>query len=458
MQTYDVGKQLYPNLPQHTDNSNGKGGDNNSNPQSTQHAGSSTPPPVTVVTEVTALKGAGAAPTAGDTAIVVTASSSPAVVTKGVFSPPPDSIVVAEAVAPPTVLIPFVVTPPTISLISTGAGNHVGPVMSADGQYVTYDPDGAIFLFNRQTGATITIASPSGGLTYSAPTISSDGRFVVYQRSDGIVFLYNNNAADAANYRHTTQLVAGTSPAISGDGAKIVVEQAGNIDLFDQQGNPITTISAGNVGSSGAVWKPAISGDGHLLALWSSDAATAGGSGKFVTIDLATGSVTTVATTSTGAGTTAPSISADGRYIVYQSTAAGGHSEIHLYDANTGQVVFSTASVTGASYNPVISPDGHYIIFASDARLTPDDTNAMADTYVVDVTDPSQPVFRLVSALADGTQGDGASNLGASISAGGLYVAFGSSASNSSMEASRPQLRRRASRYSAVSFEAGDPA
>src|SRR4051794_34470392 len=95
LQTYDVGKQLYPNLPQHTDNSNGKGGDNNSNPQSTQHAGSSPPPPVTVVTEVTALKGAGAAPAAGDTAIVVTASSSPAVVTKGVFSPPPDSIVVA---------------------------------------------------------------------------------------------------------------------------------------------------------------------------------------------------------------------------------------------------------------------------------------------------------------------------------------------------------------------------
>ena len=78
----------------------------------------------------------------------------------------------------------------------------------------------------------------------------------------------------------------------------------------------------------------------------------------------------------------------------------------------------------------MISPDGHFIIFASDAQLTPDDTNSVADTYVVDVTDPSHPVFKLVSALADGTQGNAASNLGASISAGGLFVAFGSSASN----------------------------
>ena len=59
--------------------------------------------------------------------------------------------------------------------------------MSADGQFVTYDPDGAIFLFDRKTGITITIASPSGGFTFSAPTISSDGRFVVYQRSDGVI-------------------------------------------------------------------------------------------------------------------------------------------------------------------------------------------------------------------------------------------------------------------------------
>ncbi len=64
----------------------------------------------------------------------------------------------------------------------------------------------------------------------------------------------------------------------------------------------------------------------------------------------------------------------------------------------------------GASYNPVISPDGHFIIFASDAQLTSGDTNAVTDTYVVDVTNPANPVYTLVSKLADGTQGNADSN------------------------------------------------
>ena len=57
--------------------------------------------------------------------------------------------------------------------------------MSADGRFVTYDPDGAIFLYDRQSNTTITIAAPGSGFTYSAPTISSDGHYVVFQGSNG---------------------------------------------------------------------------------------------------------------------------------------------------------------------------------------------------------------------------------------------------------------------------------
>ena len=192
----------------------------------------------------------------------------------------------------------------------------------------------------------------------------------------------------------------------------------------------IATITPAAIGEAGAVWRPAISADGHVIAFWNSDATTPGGSGQLFIYDLSTGTVTAIASTATGAGTSAASISADGHYVVYQSDASGGHSEIYLYDLTTGQVVFHTANASGASYNPVISPDGHFIIFASDAQLTSDDTNSVADTYVVDVTDPAHPVYTLVSALADGTQGDAASNLGGTISAGGLFIAFGSSASN----------------------------
>ena len=341
-------------------------------------------------------------------------------------------IIIATVPVPPAV-IPFVVTPPPVTLISTGAGDHFGPVMSADGRFVTYDPDGAIFLYDRQSNTTITIAAPGAGFTFSEPTISSDGHYIVFQGSNGaqsFVFIYDNNPADAL-YQQTTELMPGSSPAISGDGSTIVVEQGGaSIGVYDQQGHALATITPAAIGETGAVWKPAISADGHVIAFWNSDTATAGGSGQLFVYNLSTGTVSAIANTTTGAGTTAASVSADGHFVVYQSDASDGHSEIFLYDLTTGHVVFQTANASGASYSPVISPDGHFIIFASDAQLTPDDTNSVADTYVVDVTDPSHPVFKLVSALADGTQGNAASNLGASISAGGLFVAFGSSASN----------------------------
>jgi VCBS repeat-containing protein len=327
--------------------------------------------------------------------------------------------------------IPFPVTPSPIIQVSSGNGDHFGPVMSADGRFVTYDPDGAIFLYDRQTNTTNTIATAGNGFTYTAPTISSDGHYIVYQGSNGtqFVFIYDNNPSDAG-YQHTTQLFPGSSPAIDGNGGIIVVENGGSsIGVYDQQGHAIATITAAAIGSSGTVWKPAISADGHVIAFWTSDSATVGGSGHLFTYNLSTGAIAEIASTATGAGTTAASISADGRYVVYESDASGGHSEIYLYDLTTAHVVFHTANAAGASHHPVISPDGHFIIFASDAHLTSSDTNTVADTYVVDVTDPSNPVYKLVSVLADGTQGNAASDLGGAISAGAQFYAFGSNAS-----------------------------
>jgi Tol biopolymer transport system component len=425
LQTYDAGKVLFPDLPQHTD----------ANPQSpTKYAGS--PSLNSPATEYHSPENGGPAGqnlnNGPGTTIVLSTGTPPAFVPTGLLSQSDPIPPIFQTVVPVT-SIPFVVTSPPMSRVSSGGGDHFGPVMSADGRFVTYDPDGAIYFFDRQSGSTITIASPGSGFTYSAPTISSDGRFIVYQGSIGTqsyVFIYNNNASDAAHYGQTTQLMSGGQPAISGDGSTIVVEQGGSsIGIFDLQGNPKGTITPAAISASGTLWKPAISADGHVIAFWSSNLPTAGGSGQLFTYDLSTGTVRALASTATDAGTSAASFSADGRYVVYQSDLPGGHSEISLYDLTTGQVVFHTANA-GASYNPVISPDGHFIIFASDARLTSGDTNSFTDIYVVDVTNPSAPVYKLGSALADGTQGNAASNLGGAISTGGLFIAFGSSASN----------------------------
>ena len=428
LSTYDIGKQLVPNTPAPTD---GRRGDNTQQPL-TKFAGSTISPIDSTSTKFNAEIGEHqrCQRRRGDPRRAQANRRITDPTTKIAFKSGEDAPVQFVEVAATS--IPFVVTPSPVSRISSGAGDHFGPVMSADGQFVTYDPDGAIYLFDRQTGATKTIASPGGGFTYGSPTISSDGHFVVYQGSDGTqswIFIYNNDASDPAHYGQITQLMSGGQPAISGDGSKIVIERGGNIALYDQQGHELANFTGGAVGITGTLWKPAISADGHVIAFWSSNSSSPGGAGQLFTYDLSTATVRSIASTATDAGTSAASFSADGHYVVYQSDTPGGHSEIYLYDLRAGQVVFHTAN-PDPSYNPVLSPDGHFIILASDARLTADDKNTITDIYVIDVTDLSHPAYKLVSVLDDGTQGDDASNLGAAISAGGQFIAFGSRASN----------------------------
>ena len=439
LSTYDTFKAIAPDTPPPSD---GKRGD--ATPQSTnKYATNSVNPIYSAPTSNTDVLGnpKNVQTSGTDVVSVLATPTTTQVATDSTTTPPttiPDIIFIpAQKIAQS---IPFVVTPSTVTLISAGNGDHFDPVMSADGRFVTYDPVGAIYLFDRQSGMTSTIASPGGGFTYSAPTISADGSEIVYQGSNGTqsyIFLYGNNPADPAHYHQQTLLGPGSNPEISGDGSTIIAEEGGtSISIFNQLGQVIGSITPAAVGNSGTLWKPAISADGHLMTFWSSNSSTAGGAGQLFAYNVSTGTVTSIASTSVGAGITAASISADGHYIAYQGETAGGHSEIYLYDTTTGQVVFHTANASGSSYNPVISPDGHYIVFASDAQLTPDDTNSYADTYVVDVTNPSASVYKLVSALADGTLGNAASNLGAAISSGGLYVAFGTSASNFSTNSS----------------------
>ncbi len=415
---YEIQKAIDPNLPQHTEN-------NTANPRQYAATGSTpaTPPaPVHIP--------AGSTPgTTGDGTPPVPVVLNPPPVPETPGTPPVQPGPIFVTVVVPATPLPFVVTPPTVNQISGQGGDHFGPVMSADGQFIVYDPDGSIFLYNHQTHTTITVAEAGGGFSYSGQTISADGRYVVFQGTHGTqsyVYIYNNDPTDA-HYQQTTQLAAGGAPAISGDGSRIVIEHGGNgIGIYDPQGHVIATITAAAIGETGSVWLPTISADGHLIAFWQTDAAAPGGSGHLFVYDLTTGTATEIASTATDAGNAGASFSADGRYVVYQGDAPGGHSEIYLYDLSTGQVVFHTANASGASYNPVISPDGNFIIFASDAELA-GDGNAVTDTYVVDVSDPNNPVYRRVSNLVNGNRPDGNANLGATISAGGLYIAFASS-------------------------------
>ena len=135
-------------------------------------------------------------------------------------------------------------------------------------------------------------------------------------------------------------------------------------------------------------------------------------------------------------------ISADGRYIAYQSDASNltpgdtnAYQDIFVYDRVTGQttrvsVASDGSQGNGYSTSPAISATGRYVAFASFAtNLVAGDTNGYADMFVHDqVTGQTERV----SVASDGSQGNATADTGyaVSISADGQSVAFGSWASN----------------------------
>jgi Tol biopolymer transport system component len=132
-------------------------------------------------------------------------------------------------------------------------------------------------------------------------------------------------------------------------------------------------------------------------------------------------------------------LSADGRYVVFQSQAANlvaddtnGRLDVFVHDRETHQttrvsVASNGSQSNGDSFQPRVSPDGRFVAFTSQAsNLVAGDTNGWPDVFIHD-RETGQTVRASIS--SDGTQGDQASSF-ATPSADGRYVAFLSSASN----------------------------
>ncbi|MCU7728918.1 S8 family serine peptidase [Actinoplanes sp. KI2] len=93
-----------------------------------------------------------------------------------------------------------------------------------------------------------------------------------------------------------------------------------------------------------------------------------------------------------------PSVSADGRYVAFVSTAGGlaagdtnNAADVFVTDLTTATTTLVSHTTTGgtaegASGEPDISADGRWIAFASDAQLTADDTDDSSDVYLFDRT------------------------------------------------------------------------
>jgi hypothetical protein len=138
-----------------------------------------------------------------------------------------------------------------------------------------------------------------------------------------------------------------------------------------------------------------------------------------------------------GGDSTAPSISANGRMVAFESTSAtlvpgdaNGTSDVFVKDLRTGAVVRASvasdgAEAHGASGQASISANGRYVAFQSAAPdLVPGDDNAVSDVFVRDLVAGTTERVSVSSAGAQASDW----SLYPSISADGRAISFDSAA------------------------------
>jgi flagellin-like hook-associated protein FlgL len=207
----------------------------------------------------------------------------------------------------------------------------------------------------------------------------------------------------------------------------------------------VKLVSASSSGAPGSGYYAAVSGDGRYVSFSSNSAALVSGDGNssadvFVK-DLLTGDIVRATTTSSGVeadtGGGAGAISADGRYIVFNSSAtnlpgANGSIQIYRKDLQTGELLLISSNGSGqggngASTAPVLSANGRYVVFESAASdLVSGDSGSTSDIFMKDLV---TGLIQRVSTGSSGSEANGGSSR-ATVSDDGRYVVFSSAATN----------------------------
>jgi len=214
--------------------------------------------------------------------------------------------------------------------------------------------------------------------------------------------------------------VAYTAMAPSGTGGP----PSGHADVWvkDRLTGATSQLTAGN-GDSAA---PAVSADGRFVS-WASEATdlvpgdTNGQVDVFVW-DRSTDATTRI--TDGSAASASPSVSGDGRYVAYWSTANDllpgdpARTDVFVWDRTTG-ITRRLTEGHGESVHPSISADGRSIAFESTAPdLVPGQSTPGLNAYVVD------RATGVVTLVSDPALGGSAP----SISGTGLFIAYQSGA------------------------------
>jgi hypothetical protein len=378
-------------------------------------------------------------------------------------------------------------TTATIDVDSSGNSANAAAgtaAISSDGRFVAFtssatnlvagDTNGVsdVFVRDTQTGVTNRVSVSSAGVQANGAStvsdISEDGRFVVFASTATNLVAGDTNGVSDVFVRdmqnNTTIRVsvnggggqangASSGGSISGDGSRVVfTSSATNLigpndtngldDVFMRQvsGAPGTSRiseTPGGLNANGASSAGVISSDGSTVAFVSAATNLVAGDTDGVSDVF----VRTIATNTNQliADGSAPSISTDGKVVAFTSSAAlvgadtNGVSDVYRYDRNSSQISLVSQSSSGtvgnaASSAASISGGGDYVAFVSSAsNLVSGDTNGVADIFVRDTTNSA--TMRVSVANSTGSQADGASD-NPTISSDGGQVAFRSLATN----------------------------
>ena len=308
----------------------------------------------------------------------------------------------------------------TTQLVSVAAdgtqanSDSFGPAISADGRYVAFDSLASnlvpgdtndhsdVFVRDRRSGTTQLVSVATDGTQANSdsfdPAISADGRYVAFGSDASNLVPGDTNGTDEVFVRDrrsgTTQLVS---------------------------------VATGGTQANGRSFIPAISADGRYV-VFGSDASNlvpgdTNGTDEVFVRDLRSGTTqrVSVATGGTQANSDSfsPAISADGRYVAFDSDASNlvpgdtnHHADVFVRDLRSGTTQLVSVATDGtqangnSSYEPAISADGRYVAFGSDAsNLVPGDTNENSDVFV---RDRQSGTTQRVSVATDGTQANAA--------------------------------------------------
>jgi Putative Ig domain/Cadherin-like/Domain of unknown function (DUF4114)/WD40-like Beta Propeller Repeat len=292
---------------------------------------------------------------------------------------------------------------------------------------------------------TIDSLPSQGGLKLNGTALAVKGTFTQADINAGkLTYLPSGTTATMDGFGFT--VTDGTTTAIPGSTQRVSISSSGT------QGNDIS----GNdtIGTVNLV-KNSISADGRYVAYESlaSNLAAGDTNGKYdiFVYDRQTGSNQRVSVSSNGSegnrDSIHPAISADGRYVTFQSKASnlvagdtntnGAQTNVFVRDLQTGTTELVSVNSSGVQStlgggNPVISADGRYVTFSSfSANLIPGDTSSYTSGNLF-IRDRQVGTTKLVSADPSGNLPNdvaGADSL-ASVSVDGRYVAFDARASN----------------------------